>query len=127
MGMRGACPRETVTYTCTVTQGAALDWIAEPFITGSTRIQFLSTTSTGRSIDCNDVLTVQCADVEFVATLTNLANPIIVLGTPVADMTSTLTINVTGSLNGTVVQCRGLTENGFPFSNRTLIVAGAAM
>ena len=125
--MRGACPGEMVTYTCTVNQGAALDWIAQPFITGSTHIQFLSSTSTGRSIDCNDVLTVQCADVKFVATLTNLANPMIVLGTPVADMTSTLTINVTGSLNGTVVQCRGLTENGFPFSNRTLIVAGAAM
>ena len=124
VGMRGACPGEMVTYTCTVNQGAALDWIAQPFITGSTRIQFLSTTSTGRSIDCNDVLTVQCADVKFVATLTNLANPMIVLGTPVADMTSTLTINVTGSLNGTVVQCSTATQSGAPTANQHLLVAG---
>ena len=38
VGMRGVCPGETVTYTCTVIQGIGLDWIVEPFISGSTRI-----------------------------------------------------------------------------------------
>ena len=127
VGMRGVCPGETVTYTCTVTQRAVLEWIAQPYITSSARIQFLSTTTIGRSLDCYDVLAVQCADVEFVATLTKLTNPMIVLSTPVADITSSLKFNVTDSMNGTVVHCRGLTENGYPISNQTLIVAGAAM
>ena len=117
MGMRGACPGETVTYTCIVNQGLALDWIIEPFFSGSTPLRFLSTTPTGSSRDCNGVAAVNCIDFGFVATLTDV-NP---------DMTSTLTFTATARLNGAVVQCRGTTASGNPITNRTLNVAGEFM
>ena len=120
-----ACPREMVTYTCTVRQGAILDWIVEPFLPESARIQFLlSTASIGSSFDCSGVSTVQCTDLNFVATLTNTANPMTVMSATVADITSTLTFTATVRLNGTVVQCRGTTADGFPITNQTLNVAG---
>ena len=114
MGMRRACPGETVTYTCTVRQGLSLDWIVEPFFSGSNPLRFLSTTPTGSSQDCRDVTPVDCSDFGFVATLTDV-NP---------DMTSTLTFTATARLNGTVVQCRGTTADGFQITNSTLNVAG---
>ena len=91
VGMRGACPREMVTYTCTVNQGIAVEWVVEPFISGNDTIQFTSTTPTGRSVSCNDVASVQCEDFNFVATLTNTSNSTTVMSTLLADMTSTLT------------------------------------
>ena len=42
-------------------------------------------------------------------------------------MTSTLTITTTVRLNGTVVQCRGVTESRAAAFNRTLHIAGAPM
>ena len=124
--MRQACPGEIVTYTCTVNQGFQLDWIVEPYITDSTRIRFLlDSTPIGRSVDCNDVSPPQCDNIDFVATLTNTANPMIVMNTTVADMTSTLTFTTAVRLNGTVVQCRGSTADGFPITNRTLNVIAA--
>jgi len=118
-----ACPGERVTYTCTVNQGFFLDWIVEPFLPTSAHIQFPSTDSIGSSLDCNN--TVQCEDFDFVAILTNTANPTVVhvSGTTLADMT-TLTFPATAGLNGTVVQCRGSTETEFPIVNRTLNVTG---
>ena len=127
MGMRQVCPGEVVTYTCTVTQGFLLDWIVEPFLPTSARIQFMSTASNGSRLDCNNVASVRCEDFNFVATLTNTANPTDVSGTTLADMTSTLTFTATVSLNGTVVQCRGSTEDAIPMNNSTVNVAGAAM
>ena len=121
-----ACPGEMVTYTCTIIQGAILDWIVEPFLNGSTRIRFLlSSTPTGSSVNCNNVAAVRCEDFEFVATLTNTANPMTVMSATVADMTSTLTFTASARLNGTVVQCRGTTADGFPLINCTLNIAGA--
>ena len=121
MGTRQPCPGETVTYTCTLNQGFQLDWIVEPYITGSTRIRFmLDATPIGRSMDCNDVSPPQCDNINFVATFTNTANPMTVMNTTVADMTSTLTFTATARLNGTVVQCRGATAARFPIANRTL-------
>ena len=117
MGMRQACPGETVTYTCTVTQGIALDWIVEPFFSGSSPLRFLSTTPTGSSQDCNGVTAVNCSDFDFVATLTDV-NP---------DITSTLTFTATVRLSGTVVQCRGATLDGFQLTNSTLNIAGKFM
>ena len=117
MGMRQACPGEMVTYTCTVRQGLALDWIVEPFFSGSTPLRFLITTPTGSSQDCNGVAGVTCSDFNFVATLTDV-NP---------DMTSTLTFTATARLNGTVVQCRGTTADGFQITNSTFNVAGEFM
>ena len=119
-----ACPGERVTYTCTVNQGFFLDWIVEPFLPTSARIQFMSTASIGSRLDCNNVASIQCVDFNFVATLTNTTNPTDVSGTTLADMTSTLTFPATATLNGTVVQCRGSTETEFPTVSRTLNVTG---
>ena len=124
VGMRQACSGEMVTYTCTVNQGFALDWIVEPFLPTSARIQFTSTTPTGSRLDCNSVASVRCEDFDFMATLTNTANPTVVFATTLADMTSTLTFTATTRLNGTVVQCRGTTAAGFPITNTSLNVAG---
>ena len=121
-----ACPGKVVTYTCTVRQGAILDWIVEPFLPASARIQFLTTRPIGSSLDCSSVSTVNCTDLDFVATLTNLTNPTTVPGGTVADMTSTLAFTATLRLNGTVVQCRGTTADGVPMTNITLNVAGKA-
>ena len=126
VGMRQACPGEMVTYTCTVNQGAILDWIVEPFLSTSARIQFTSTTPTGSYLNCNTVASVQCEDFEFVATLTNSSNHVPLMSTTLSDVTSTLTFNATARLNGTVVQCRGTTADGFPITNNTLNVAGAS-
>ena len=123
--MRQACPGEMVTYTCTVNQGFQLDWIVEPYITGSSRIRFLlDSTPIGMSVDCNGVTPPQCDNIDFVATFTNTANPMIVMNTTLADMTSTLTFIATTRLNGTVVQCRGTTADGFPITKQSLNVAG---
>ena len=72
-------------------------------------------------------LTHEYEDFDFVATLTNTANPNVVSATALADMTSTLTITATARLNGTVVQCRGTTESGLPITNNTLSVAGTSI
>ena len=125
VSMRGTCPGEMVTYTCTVTQGAFLDWIVEPFLPATERIQVASTTATESSLHCNVVAAVSCSVFDFVATLINITNPTVVMTTTLADMTSTLTFSVTTRLNGTVVQCRGTTANGLPITNNTINVAGA--
>ena len=124
VSMRQACPGEMVTYTCTVNQGADLEWIVEPFINRSTRVQFLlSSTPTGTSLNCTN----QCGDFNFVATFTNIANPMTVMSANVADMTSTLTFTATARLNGTVVQCSGTTADELPINNRTISVAGVSV
>ena len=125
MGMRQACPGETVTYTCTVTRGFLLGWIVEPFISGNDPIQFTSTTDM-RIVNCNNFATVHCTDFNFVATLINIANMMVMGTTILADMTSNLTFTATVRLNGTVVQCRGSTAVGFPVVNNTLHVAGVS-
>ena len=117
VGMRQVCPREMVTYTCTVTQGFLLEWIVEPFILADSDIEFTST-------DTNSVAAVQCEDFDFVATLTNTANMMMMSFTTLADITSTLTCTASARLNGTVVQCRGSTAAGFPIVNSTFNVAG---
>ena len=124
VGMRQACPGEMVTYTCTVNQGFQLDWIVEPFLPTTARIQFTSIAPIGSSLNCSIVAAVRCEDFEFVATLTNTANPTVVMGTTLADMTSTLTFTATARLNGTAVQCRGATVVGFPMVNISLNIAG---
>ena len=93
VGMRGACSGEMVTYTCTVNRGFQLDWIVEPFLPAE-RIQFTTTNTIGRRLNCSSVATVRCVDFDFVATLTNTANPTVVSGTTLADMTSPLAFTV---------------------------------
>ena len=125
--MRGACPGEMLTYTCTVNQGFLLDWIVEPFLPASARILFTSIDTIGSRLDCNSVATVQCEDFDFVATLTDTANPNVVMTTTLADITSMLTFTAAARLNGTVVQCRGSTAVDFTIANRMLNVAGVFM
>ena len=125
--MRQACPGETVTYTCTVRQGFVLEWVVEPFLPFSSRIQLRSTDAIMTRMDCSVVAAVRCEDFDFVATLTNTANPTDVSGTTLADMTSTLTFTATATLNGTVVQCRGTTGDGLRMNNSAVNIAGASM
>ena len=119
VGMRQACPGETVTYTCTVTQGFALEWAVDPYIGAATNpIRFTTSTPTEmRRVGCNDVTAVNCTDFDYVATLTDT--------TP--DLTSTLAFNATVGLNRTLVQCLGTTGTAFPTNSSTLNVAGTAM
>ena len=121
------CPGEMVTYTCTVTQGFLLDWIVEPFLLTTARIQFTSTTPIGSRLDCSTFAAVQCEDFEFVVTFTNTANPTVVMSTTLVDITSTLTFTAIARLNGTVVQCRGSTAAEFPITNNSLNVAGVSI
>ena len=120
MGMRQVCP---VTYTCTVTQGTALGWIVEPFILVSDPVRFTTAATTGTSFDCSGVAAVQCAEFNFVTTLTNMINSMATL----ANFTSTLTFTATARLNRTVVQCRGVTDPTPIISNSTLHVAGTSL
>ena len=93
----------------------------------NTDIEFTSTDTIGRCFDCSDVVAVQCEDFDFVANLANTANPNRVRGTTLADITSTLTFTATNRLNGTVVQCRGGTADGFLVNNSILDVAGTSV
>ena len=127
VGMRQACSGETVTYTCTVTQGFLLEWVVEPFLPFSSRIQLRSTDTIMTRMDCSGVAAVRCEDFDFVATLIATANPTDVSGTTLADMTSTLTFTATARLNGTVVQCRGSTGDGFRTNSSILNVAGVVI
>ena len=122
------CPRETVTFTCNVTQGLALHWIFEPFIPSNDAIRFLTTTPSGTSVGCNDVESVNCTDLDFVATLTSISNPITVQGAMLFDMESTMTFTATTTLNGRVLQCRGsVADRIINISNTTLDFSGAFM
>ena len=122
------CPRETVTFTCNVTQGYVLHWIFEPFIRSSDDIRFLTTTPSGTSLRCNDVESVNCTDLDFVATLTSISNPMTVQGTRLFDMETTMTFTATTRLNGRVLQCRGSVAGGIiSISNTTLDFSGAFM
>ena len=117
MGMRQACPGETVTYTCTVRQGFGLEWAVDPYI-GPVRNQIRFTTSTpiGTTVGCN-VTAENCAEFDYVATLTTL--------TP--DITSTLAFNATVVLNRTLVQCFGTTANPTMPNNSFFDVSGTFM
>ena len=121
-GRKAVCPEELVTYTCTVAQAATLDWIGEPFISESNRLQFTTTTPPGnRVLACGTSTSpVQCAEFDYRATLTNVGP----VQSSIADMTSTFSFTASARVNGTVVQCRGSTATGVQMVNNTLIVTG---
>ena len=121
-GRQTACPEEVVTYSCTVAQAATLDWIVEPFISESNRLQFTTTTSPGnRVLACGTSTSpVQCAEFDYRATLTSVGP----VQSSIADLTSTFSFTASARVNGTVVQCRGSTATGRQMANSTLIVAG---
>ena len=119
VGTRQACPGETVSYTYTVIEGTFLDWIVEPFIDDSDPVRFSTAATTGTSYDCSGAAAVQCAEFNFVATLTNITNSIAIL----ENFTST----ATSRLNKTVVQCRGTVDPIPVISSSTLYVAGISL
>ena len=123
MSMRQVCPGEMVTYTCTVNQGTALEWIVEPFIIDGDSVRFTTAATTGTSFDCSGVAAVQCAEFNFVATLTRITNSIAIL----ENFTSTLAFTATSRLNRTVVQCRGTVDPMPIISSSTLYVAGISL
>ena len=111
-GRQAACPGEEVTFTCTVTESVRLRWIAEPFILQNDSIQFAAAGAmTGdRGLDLSG---------QFMAILDT-----IMFSGGVADFTSRLivTASVSGSLNGTVVQCSGRLQTSTMMSK--LFIAG---
>ena len=114
-----ACPGEVVTYTCVVDQGATLGWTAAPVLTDPTAVQFLAT-SDQRMRDCSAVHSVQCADLDFRASLTSVG----VVQNGLAVLISTFTFTAKAEISGIVVLCSATTETSTPTVNQTLIVAG---
>ena len=122
-GRQAVCPGEVVTYTCTVIQTTNLDWTAEPLIPSSSRVRFLVGAHNEQATQsCNDFPSMQCTDIDFLATLTSVG-PVLM---SVADLTSTFMFTAAARLNGTVVQCSGLTVGGSVMENGTLNIASEA-
>ena len=110
-----------VTYTCTVTQGFTLSWTAAPVLVNPSLVRFTTSDLVGRMVGCNDITSIQCNNIDFQATLTSVGPPDM---NGARDMISTFSVNATAELDGTVVECTGLTVSSTPSKNHTLIVAG---
>ena len=112
-GRQAACPGEVVTFTCMVTSAGGLRWIAEPFIpqSGSDSIFFPPDASVG-DMDGSG---------EFRAVIVGA-----VPRPPLADLTSELTVTVSETLDGTVVQCSN-TAGPPTVRSKTLTLAGTSM
>ena len=108
-GRQVACPGEVVTFTCMVTDGSSLRWIAEPFINGSNPITFAVSSAPGdMGVDGSEL---------FRATLTSVSQSGIF-----GDLTSDLTVTASETLGGTVVQCLATSTI---LMSKTLTLAGA--
>ena len=105
-----------MTYTCTVTKGSVLEWIAEPFLSTNELRFTLSAPADNRS--CDDT---QCMVFDFQVTV-SITNRI--AGMSVADLTSTFRFTARAELNGTVVQCRVADIGGLQTNNETVKVVG---
>ena len=117
---QASCPREVVTYTCTLTQAIRLEWTAVPFINNNNRLQFTTTTPPENRVLTCGISTVLCANLDYQATLTSVGP----VQNGLADMTSTFRFTASARVNGTVVQCIESTATGIQRANSTLIVAG---
>jgi len=118
-GRQAVCAGAVVTYTCTVIQGVSLTWNAPPVFTDAA-VRFLTTDPSGSSRSCSDTPSIQCADLDYLATLTSVTNS---MGY-VADLTSTIRFTARAELNVTMVECSGLTTTGTLTATQTLIIAG---
>ena len=107
-----------VTYTCTVTQAFLIGWSAAP-VQDAALVQFAPTDS--RILGCSNVSAIQCADFDFLATLTSVGPPDM---SGAADMTSTFRFTARAGLNGTVVECSGTTSPPIPSERHMFTVAG---
>ena len=113
-GRLPACPGEVVTYTCTVIQGAVLEWVAAQYNTNTNpnHPQFTPTTPENTALDYSDSSSaVQCSDFDYQATIADVSN----VGSGFADMTSTFRFTANARLNGTVVECRVTILTGLEF------------
>jgi len=90
-----ACPGEEVTFTCTVIEQHALAWRIEQYIFPHGDVTFTTVNEV-------PVVGATVSRGPFQIVLTNYSlNP----STSAANMTSTLAVNATPNLNGTVVEC----------------------
>ena len=105
-----------------MTQGRTLEWTAEPFIMPSNRLQFSSTAPPeDRVLACSDPTSpVQCTNFDYQATLTSVS----AIQNGFADMTSTFRFTASARVNGTVVQCKGLTATEDQMATHRLNVTG---
>ena len=96
-GRQAACPGETVTFTCNVSDGVALRWIAGNQIPSRDPISFLPNTPPG------DIVTRRDFTATLVSAITNRNN------VQRARFHSQLTVTVgeDSGLNGTQVTCNG--------------------
>ena len=91
-GRQAACLGEEVTFTCMVTDGPSLRWIAEPFINTSDPITFV-TSAAPEDIDMDN-------SGLFRAILINITQSGLF-----GNFTSELTVTASETLEGTVIQC----------------------
>ena len=122
-----ASPGQEVTYTCTLTEAALIHWTFPPMFTNENCVQFTPTTPPDqRMLNSSDVPAINCtdrnfwADLNFWAALTSVDTVM----NGIANLTSTLRFPATVALNGTVIQCSGITAAGTEMANQTLIVEG---
>ena len=116
---QAACPGELATYTCTVTQAFVVGWTAAPVLVDNTLVVFVPSDQR-RMLGCSNISSIQCADFDFLATLTNVGP----LQSGVADMTSIFRFTVRAGLNGTAVECSGITSPPTPSESHMVTVAG---
>ena len=92
------CPQETVTFTCTVQSGRALQWEAKPFITSTlNQIRFLP----------NDIMPTRdfiSSGVRFEAVLTQ--SELVQGSSTHYTLQSTLSTTASTTTNGTVIECQ---------------------
>ena len=94
-GRQAACPGEVVTFTCTVAEAVALEWIAEPFIPRNDpiRVQFLPDAKNGTMMDLTDQIYI-VLDAVSPTTDPRFVNFI-----------SFLTVNDSSAIRGIIIQC----------------------
>ena len=106
-GRQAACPGEEVTFTCNVTDGGVLQWIAEPHITQSNPVTFsVASATVGDTRDPTAQIHIVLDDVS------PGSDP------RLGDFVSTLTVRNSTALSGTVIQC----SNGIITVSNTLMV-----
>ena len=109
-GRQAACPGDEVIFTCNVTDGGALRWIAEPHITQSDPVTFAGGATTGETRD-------PTAQIHIVLDEVSPGSVPIV-----RDFVSTLTVRNSTALSGTEIQCSSEVSTGITTVSNTLMV-----
>ena len=107
-GRQVACPGEEVTFTCTVTDGVGLLWIAEPHISKSDPVLFAGGATAGETRDPTALIHIVLDDVS------QGSDP------QLSDYVSTLAVRNSTALSRVVIQCSGWIVT----TNNTLMVGG---